>query len=564
MADKYKVLKNTAVREKKDPSAKAIKTLSKGKEVTVYSKSEGKDNKQYGKISKKGNQWVLMDNLSKIGSTDKKSKSWDVGTDADVLDKAKDKTPYGNDESDYDFLIAKYTHAFGSPSRFISRVDPYHGDPNIGAAGRIVQQTWLTDSSILSLCPGKVDYLPGFHKSEKSLFWSKVRGGLKSYSSSVFRKAVRDNKQDLNGQLYAFRSAYKDYMNIVNPMCRTAADMMGIGDLKASEIFYGAAPDVTINSFDYAFYSGRAHSKKANGIFDMTKRALNTAVADNSYIHFYVNHTGTAASESITTEAGKSWLEEQLSSGSGLDMAARNIEFLLGGFASIPSEARNDLMEVLEQARGESELLGGFATIAKNYLKGGRLVFPKMITGMNYEKTLKCELCFRSIYGDKRSIFKFVILPCIHLLVMATPKQLSSNMYTYPFLVRGYQRGNINMDLAFMNSLEFTRGGSDGTCWTVDGLPTEVIASFNITPLYSNMMVTSAQNPFLFLGNTAMLEYLGTMVGLDLKANNLTTKSNIAKQVLKNRVFDIPTNLARGVVDTKIMNEVRKFTSISN
>ena len=183
---------------------------------------------------------------------------------------------------------------------------------------------------------------------------------------------------------------------------------------------------------------------------------------------------------------------------------------------------------------------------------------------MNYEKTIKCELCFRSIYGDKRSIFKFVIVPCIHLLAMATPKQLSSNMYTYPFLVRAYQRGNINMDLAFMNSLEFSRGGSDGTCWTVDGLPTEVIATFNITPLYSNMMVTSASNPFLFLGNTAMMEYLGTMVGLDLKANNLAAKSQIAKNVISNAIFDIPTNLARGIVDTKIMNEIRKFTSITN
>ena len=120
------------------------------------------------------------------------------------------------------------------------------------------------------------------------------------------------------------------------------------------------------------------------------------------------------------------------------------------------------------------------------------------------------------------------------------------------------------MDLAFINSLEFSRGGSDGTCWTVDGLPTEVIASFNITPLYSNMMVTSAQNPFLFIGNTAMLEYLGTMVGLDLKANNLSMKSEIARNILKNDLFDIPTNVARGIMDTKIMNEVRKFTSISN
>lgn len=565
MADKYKVLKKTAVRGKKDTSAKSIKTLTKGKEVTVYTKSEGKNNQSFGNISKKGSQWVLMDNLKKIGSGDSEgSKEWAVGTDADVLDKAGSEEPTGHNEGSYDKLIRKYTRAFGSPSRFSSKVDPNYGDSD-EQPGRIVEQTWLTDSSILSLCPGKVDYLPGFHKSEKSLFWDKVKGDMKDYSKALFKKGKRDNKRDLNGQLYAFRSAYADYMNVVNPMCRTAANMMGIGELNAGDLFEGATPGIRINTFDYAYYTGHCKSQQASGIFEVTKRALNTAVAENSYIHFYANHPGTVANESITTEAGKSWLEEQIvGSGTGLDMAARNIEFLLGGFASIPSEARSDLMKVLQEARGESELLGGFATIAKNYLQGGRLVFPKMITGMNYEKTIKCELCFRSVYGDKRSIFKFVIVPCIHLLAMATPKQLSSNMYTYPYLVRAYQRGNVNMDLAFMNSLEFNRGGSEGTCWTVDGLPTEVIATFNITPLYSNMMVTSAKNPFLFLGNTAMMEYLGTMVGLDLKANNLSKKSQIAKNVLRNSVFDIPSNLARGVADMKIMNEVRKFTSISN
>lgn len=564
MADKYKVQKKTAVREKADPTSKTIKTLTSGKEVTVYKTTEGKNNQHYGNIVEKGSQWVLMTNLKKIGSTDKKEKTnTNVGTDADVLDKANKEAPTGNDEGSYNELIRKYTRAFGSPSRFPSRIDPNYGS-STDAPGRIIEQTWLTDSSILSLCPGKVDYLPGFHKSEKSLFWSKVKGDLKGYGSAVWKNARRDKKMDLNGQLYAFKSAYKDYINIVNPMCRTAANMMGIGNLSAADLFAGSTSGISINTFDYAFYTGHCKSKKAGGLFAMTEKALNTAVSDNSYIHFYTNHPGTVASESITTESGKSWLEEQVSGGSGLDMAARNIEFLLGGFATIPSEAKNDLMKVLDESRDESELLGGFATIAKNYLQGGRLVFPKMITGMNYEKTIKCELCFRSIYGDKRSIFKFVIVPCIHLLAMATPKQLSSNMYTYPFLVRAYQRGNINMDLAFMNSLEFSRGGSDGTCWTVDGLPTEVIATFNITPLYSNMMVTSASNPFLFLGNTAMMEYLGTMVGLDLKANNLAAKSQIAKNVISNAIFDIPTNLARGIVDTKIMNEIRKFTSITN
>ena len=64
--------------------------------------------------------------------------------------------------------------------------------------------------------------------------------------------------------------------------------------------------------------------------------------------------------------------------------------------------------------------------------------------------------------------------------------------------------------------------------------------------------------------NTALMEYLGTMVGLDLKSNVLSRKVEIAKNLLSNKVHDIPTNVARGITDTKLINEIRKFTSIVN
>lgn len=563
MADKYKVISEAAVRNARKPDAKVVKTLKKGKEVSVYKKEVGEDNQMYCSINSGNSQWVLDSNLKMLGSGGGSGKSKNVGTEKENEDAPNDAKVMeiltSHTSATYKRLGLRYTRAFGSPSRFIKRVDPLYHPGWDTAPGRVIEQTWMTDTSIISLCPGKVDYLPGFHKKKKNQFWKAVRDSLEG---AIKSRGKKDKNMDLNGQLYSFRSAYKDYFNVVNALCRVTAQFLGIGEVSANDLFAPTPKGILLQDYDYAFRQaiGSENSKKAPYLFTLTKRALNTAVTEKAYIHFYANHTGTSVSESITTEAGKSWLEEQLN-GSGLDSAARNIEFLLGG-AIIP-EAQNDILEVISKAREESELLGGFATIAKNYLEGGRLVFPKMITGMSYDKSLKVEITFRSIYGDKRSIFKQVLLPCLHLLAFATPRQLTSNMYTYPFLVRAYQRGVCNFDLAYINSLEFSRGGSDGTCFTVDGLPTEVVASFNITPLYTNLMVTSAQNPFLFLGNTALLEYLATMTGLDLKANNLTKKSEVAQNLVKRSIFDIPSNLARGIVDTNIMNEIRKFTTIA-
>ena len=75
-------------------------------------------------------------------------------------------------------------------------------------------------------------------------------------------------------------------------------------------------------------------------------------------------------------------------------------------------------------------------------------------------------------------------------------------------------------------------------------------------------MVTSARNPFLFMQNSALLEYLGTMCGLDLKQNNFDVKVKLAKSLLKNSVHDTPTVIARGFADSWFANELRNFTQI--
>lgn len=559
MADTYKVkVASLNSYDKRSTSGKKIQEYKKGAEVKIYSKHPGDNNKQWGNAKEKGNEWLLLESLEMTGtdSGGTASTKKNFGASKENTDKAKDDTTYGNSDSAYNTVMLKYIRALGSPPRFTKDVDPWYGVSNSVGTGRAMAQTWLSDPSIFSICPGTVDYLPGFgfKKKKKNQLFNQIKGSM---SGDLLKAAKKDKKMDANGQLYAFKSAYTEYINVVNLMARIAANFMGIGDVK--NIISGSK--LKLKNFDYGYYSNPSKAT-SSGIFGEAQNALNTAVSDGAYIHFFVNHSGANVSETISTESGKSWLEETISSGSGIDSAARNIQFLFGG--AITDEAKNDIQRVIDAANGSNDLIGGFATIANNYLKGGRLVFPKMITGMDYNKSAVVELSFTSVYGDRRSIFKYVILPCLHLLALATPKQLSSNMYTYPFLCRIFQRGNVNMDLAYISSLDFTRGGSENTSWTVDGLPTEVVARFTVTPLYTNMMVTSAKNPFLAMQNTALMEYLGTMCGLDLKANNLSRKVEIAKSLLSNRVHDIPTNVARGITDTKLVNEIRKFTSIVN
>lgn len=548
MADIYKVSVDKAnIRTGKDSVSTIIAEKKNNAELKIIAKEVGENNQQYGHV-KSPDGWISMSSVSKLGTDKLPTK--------ENTDKYINTTVTGTSESDYDKVLLRSLRAFGAPPRYTKSVDPWYSMNTTTGTGRAMSSTWYSDPSILSLAPGKVDYLPGFSRTRgKNQFFNRIKGAM---DGDVLSLAKKDRHKDSGGQLYTFKTDYTKYINIVNTLARTSAQFLGIGDV--TDLLEGT--NVKLETMDWGWFtdpSGATSGSK--GIFSETKRALNAAVNDNAYIHFFVNHSGVQVSESISASSKESWLEEKLGNESGLSNIAENIQFLFGG--AIGKEAEEDLLRVVNEARTSNELLGNLGSIATNYIKGGRLVFPKIITGMNYDKSMNVELTFTSIYGDKKSIFRYCIVPCLHLLALATPKQLSSNMYTYPFLVRAFQRGSINMDLAFVSNLDLSRGGGDNTSWTVDGLPTEITARFTITPLYSNLMVSDgSKNPFNFLQNSALMEYLGTMCGIDLHMNNLDRKVEIALNLIKNWWFDPATNYARGLVDSKIANEIRNFTSL--
>ena len=107
-----------------------------------------------------------------------------------------------------------------------------------------------------------------------------------------------------------------------------------------------------------------------------------------------------------------------------------------------------------------------------------------------------------------------------------------------------------NSDLAVINNINITRGGQDDTSWTWDGLATDWTVTFQITPLYNELMVTSSTNPLLFFGNDSMLQYLGNLCGLDLKTNDMQIKKELAMELIQNKVMDIPRNLGYRVGET--------------
>ena len=471
----------------------------------------------------------------------------------------------GNTDANYQTLLNRYLSAMGCPPTFTEEVDPCYYSGFGDTVGHEVARSLFSNPSILSICPGTVDYLPGFTSKDKDKFFNQV-AGLAAGNPDVLKNlpGSATSNDKIDGKLYEFKAAYNDYINTVNPMCRMASILLGIGDQNMP------GTNIALKNFDYGYWTTPESQSGAfnNGhsIFTETWMALNTAVSDKHYIHFFVNHQGTSISEDMQTQTAASSLEGLFNGSNGsssLSGLARDLQFLFGG-AIGSSDAGKDIDTLLGQAGDKGDFVSSFVKLTANYLKGGRLVFPEMVGDISYNKSISCSLKFVSPYAKKLSVFLRCYVPAIHLLSFMLPKQISQNMYTYPFLCRVTQKGRFNSDLAVMTDLKLTRGGSDDTSWSVDGLTTEIEASFNITPLYSNLIVPNAQHPFLMMQNTSIMEYLGNLCGVDLKLNNLDAKVQIAKAALQNKFTDAPTNLVRGFIDNWALAEIKKFAQIQD
>lgn len=452
-------------------------------------------------------------------------------------------TNYSFDPSDpqnmdyWNERIATINRCFGCPPKFNMDVDVQYESVGSGI-GRVMATTFYSNPTILSICPGKVQLFPSLFGVKKDMMMdSLIEAATGNGASSLASKIASDDGAKFTGKMYNFASDTKGFANRVNLLCRACAVLLGIGDTNM--------PNTTtkLKNFDYAYWSirkaytpGAGDSSGDKSIFadfwNAGKSAVEGAVTDKNYIHFIVSNSTTQVSESITTDVSPNTLMETLRG--SVNSATSTLSYFLNtGF-----NETQDLSEALSEALTGVVGANGWSKLAENLMKGGQMVFPSQITGASFSQSVSCSINFVSPYGDPLSIFLWCIVPVMHLYALALPKQVADNTFTFPFICRVTQKGWFNSNLACITDLNVQRGGSDDTSWTVEGLATDWVVSFSIVPLINQLMVTSTENPFLFMKNDGLIDYLGNLCSFDLKANNAKEKLDLFTAFATNTVQD--------------------------
>ncbi len=459
-----------------------------------------------------------------------------------------------NDEY-YRQLADKYSYALGVPPRYNMDIDVQYIDELVPGGGRVVNKTVLSNPSILSIIPGKVKMFPNLFGTEKDSIVETMMNAANG-NTSLLEKIQADQPARFTGKLYRFQADTEEYAKYVNALCRACAIMLGIGD----ELMPNTS--TKLKYFDYSYwtirkkynpYAAAAADNDSslfrnfwNGLVRTASRVVSTAVDETAYINFFMNGTETSVSETMNTSVTDSPLSGVLNTVSSV---ASQLNYFTGSGFDVGGSDMSDALHAVIDTNG---IAGGMFTIAENFLKGGKMVLPKMLEGSQYGRSISCNLRFVSPYGSKYAVFLRCLVPICHLIAMSYPRQLSDNMYGYPFLVRCAQTGSFNVDLGVISSLTINRGGSDETSWTVDTLATEWDVQMEITPLVDELMLTSTSHPVLMCKNEMLLDYLANFCGFDMLACNVGTKVDMMMSFIRNKFITDPFH--------SIENKISDFT----
>ncbi|MBP5595852.1 MAG: hypothetical protein J6Y02_10765 [Pseudobutyrivibrio sp.] len=458
------------------------------------------------------------------------------------------------------FKINSLTGVFGAPYQFLPSVDTrldvdghmsgdYNNSSNrLSRFGRKYAEKIVQRMPIMYLSPGEPRFMPQVTKPETrsnfistliTLFSETAMGNGIAKAGSALEALTKQYQ----GKYYYIDLAYNEYYKYVTPMCRTGAFMLGIQNRK----YYGT----DLREFPWYLNTSDSSEITSTGSYDYDNEKAtlgNFGVGSNTIvpkdISSFFKSLGSSnwsyyrravpfyieSDSQITDNFTNDTTESQLAGmANGLSDQARELQFILGATSSEIGwqydEMKDSTQEFINKI--QDKLQSGGHNIFSNIVEtlstvgmGGRLIFPEIWSDSKFSKSYSISMKFATPDKDPFSWYLNIYVPLCHLLAFVLPRQYGKHGYSAPFLVRAYYKGFFNVDMGIVTNLTFNKGKECG--WTRDGLPTIVEVQMEIKDLYQEMSMTSnEQVKYNLMSNTAELDYIANMCGVNINAPDL-------------------------------------------
>ena len=290
--------------------------------------------------------------------------------------------------------------------------------------------------------------------------------------------------------------------------------------------------------------------------------SLYATISNMQYVRFCVDPTS-GFTENYNNETGTSMLKGAFDNGSDV---LKEVSFIINsggagenadGFKELINSATDSLSNALN-GNNVTSILSRLLNLTGNVIKGSNVIMPDIYKSSSRPTSYQFTVHLKAPYGNKLGIYMDNLVPLMHLVCLAIPKQSTANTYDSPFLVKAFMDGVCNINLGMITDLQVNKTVSEQS-WTVDGMPNEIDVAFTITDLYSDLTMSPQENPILFLNNTSLIEYLANTCGMSLVNPKISSKIGMAINTIKNRLTDVPQNITN-VFQEQVSYAIRQIT----
>lgn len=449
-------------------------------------------------------------------------------------------------ESDYTKSdIDNMQYIYGAPFQFTDITDPR---PNGSKLGRSYLSSIMGDMSMMVITPGTTNFMESLSKEDSKNMLSALFGI--NYNDNEELSEVDNILQGKNaGRYYGFKSDYETYMKYVNNMCRIAATLLKLDDIKESEFYEGAG---NYSTMDWDI-------KKMT---DKSVWSFLSSDEESRSVAFYIDGKASSFSDGISNELGDSLFASMMDKGSDF---AKEMSFLFGsGYSddAIKETSKQNYQNAVEKVVKKltskdsyaSKLVTRISDHADTLINGGNIAFPLLWKDSKYSKSYNIEIKLVSPYADAESFYLYILVPIFHLIALSYPRQLGANGYLNPPLIRAFCKGFFTCTLGMITSLDIKRASQEG--WSEEGFPTEVDVTMSIADLYENLTITPTGDS-AFFHNTEFLDMIAMWCGVNMNKPELKRKLLLWTAYIKSNVKDIPNILDE--FSENISNKIRDF-----
>ena len=390
--------------------------------------------------------------------------------------------------------------------------------------------------------------------------------GSRNLTEESARKNMQNDAKKVFTNSYRYTPKKKKVKYTENGKTKTKTEYEAVentGTLGDYQVLYQTTNTVkssTKKSKKYGVLQGTFKSVKKKAASIAT--SLYATITNMQYVRFCVDPTS-GFTENYNNETGTSMLKGAFDNGSDV---LKEVSFIINsggagenadGFKELIDSATDSLSNALN-GNNVTSILSRLLNLTGNVIKGSNVIMPDIYKSSSRPTSYQFTVHLKAPYGNKLGIYMDNLVPLMHLVCLAIPKQSTANTYDSPFLVKAFMDGVCNINLGMITDLQVNKTVSEQS-WTVDGMPNEIDVTFTITDLYSDLTMSPQENPILFLNNTSLIEYLANTCGMSLVTPKISSKIGMAINTIKNRLTDVPQNITN-VFQEQVSYAIRQIT----